>query len=315
MFNNMGLAILVVGSLLSVAPAQKEDFNVLTPEEEYIIVRKGTERPFTGAYYNHKEKGTYTCKRCGAALYRSESKFDSECGWPSFDEEIDGAVRRETDADGRRTEILCEKCGGHLGHVFLGEGFTSKNTRHCVNSLSMSFVADAPAEIAALKPEEKKTEKAIFAGGCFWGVEYHFQKAKGVLSTEVGYTGGHKDNPTYKEVCYTDTGHAEALEVVFDPEQTTYEALAKLFFETHDPTQLNRQGPDVGLQYRSAVYYLNDDQKATAEELIQRLKDKGLKVVTEVTPAKKFWPAEDYHQEYYTKKNGVPYCHAYTKRF
>ena len=159
---------------------------------------------FSGKYHAFQEKGTYVCKRCGAALYLSSAKFDSGCGWPSFDEEIPGAVKRQTDADGQRTEISCASCGAHLGHVFLGEGFTAKDTRHCVNSISMNFI---PADA-------KKTETAIFASGCFWGTQYHLQQAKGVLTTTVGFTGGRTARPGYEEVGSGDTGHAEAVQVV-----------------------------------------------------------------------------------------------------
>ena len=284
------------------------NYNKLTPEEERVIIGKGTEMPGTGKYLDNKETGTYTCKKCDAALYRSEDKFDSHCGWPSFDDEIKGAVKRIPDPDGMRTEIVCASCGAHLGHVFLGEEFTDKNTRHCVNSISMNFV---PAQQNA----EAKTDRAIYAGGCFWGVEYFMQQKKGVISVTSGYIGGHTENPTYKEVCNNNTGHAEAVEVVFDPSQVSYEELTKLFFEIHDPTQINRQGPDIGDQYRSEIFYINEDQKKVVENLVQVLKSKGFKVSTKVTRATTFWPAEEYHQDYYEHKGTLPYCHGYTKRF
>jgi peptide methionine sulfoxide reductase msrA/msrB len=287
------------------------NYNKLTPEEERVIINKGTERPFTGEYENYFEKGTYICKRCNTPLYTSDSKFHSGCGWPSFDQEIPGRVKRIPDADGSRTEIICNTCGAHLGHVFTGEGFTEKNTRHCVNSISLKFVKDT----SDMKTGEVKTEKAIFAGGCFWGVEYYFQKAKGVISTEVGYIGGHTENPTYKEVCSGKTGHIEAIEVEYDPTQTSYEEMAKLFFEIHDFTQTNGQGPDIGEQYLSEIFYSDDAQKETAEKLIKILTDKGYKVATTLRKATTFWKAEDYHQEYYQKNGHEPYCHARKKVF
>lgn len=286
-------------------PVNAQNMKPLTPEEKRVIVGKGTEAPFSGQYYNHKEAGVYRCRQCGAPLYRSADKFDSGCGWPSFDDEIPGAVKRTRDADGRRTEITCANCGGHLGHVFTGEGFTPKNTRHCVNSLSLDFQAEKPAQ----------EEVAIFAGGCFWGVEYLLSKIDGVRSVEPGYIGGTKANPTYEEVCRHNTGHAEAVRVRFDPSKVSYETLAKRFFEIHDPTQAGGQGPDIGDQYRSEIFYTTPEQQQTAEKLIAQLRAKGYDVVTEVTPAGTFWPAEDYHRNYYQRKGTQPYCHGYTKRF
>ncbi|MFC0876708.1 peptide-methionine (S)-S-oxide reductase MsrA [Saccharicrinis sp. FJH2] len=160
-----------------------------------------------------------------------------------------------------------------------------------------------------------KQETAIFAAGCFWGVEYYLQKAKGVISTTVGYVGGHVDNPNYKEVCTGTTGHAEAVQVRYDPEKTNFETICKLFFETHDPTQVDRQGPDIGVQYRSEVFYLNEEQKEITEKLITELKNKGYDIATKVTPAPTFWEAEDYHQDYYDHKGTLPYCHGYHKLF
>jgi peptide methionine sulfoxide reductase msrA/msrB len=282
--------------------------NTLTKEEQRVIIHKGTERAFTGEYTDLKVAGTYLCKWCDTPLYESADKFDSHCGWPSFDDEIDGAVEKHLDPDGSRTEIVCANCQGHLGHVFVGEGFTEKNTRHCVNSISLKFVAKDHEETG-------NTETAIFAGGCFWGVEHLFKKQEGVLDLAVGYIGGHVSNPTYKQICYENTGHAEAIQVKFNPDQVSFKELAKLFFEIHDPGQLNRQGPDVGDQYRSEVFYTTKNQERITLDLIRELESKGLKVVTKVTSASTFWVAEDYHQDYYAKTGGTPYCHVYTKRF
>jgi peptide methionine sulfoxide reductase msrA/msrB len=203
---------------------------------------------------------------------------------------------------------VCANCDGHLGHVFEGDGFTDKNTRHCVNSISLNFVPDD-------KKQNTKTEKAIFACGCFWGVEYYMEKNPGVISVTSGYTGGLVKNPTYEDVLSKRSGHIEAVEIEFDPTKTSYKELAKLFFEIHDPTQIDRQGPDVGEQYRSEVFYLNEEQKEITEKLIQVLEDKGYEVATKVNKAEAFWPAEDYHQDYYSNKGSLPYCHGYTKRF
>ena len=281
------------------------NYNKLTPQEEAVLLHKATERPFTGEYWRETREGEYVCRRCNALLYKSEDKFESHCGWASFDDEVSGAVKQLPDADGMRTEIVCGNCGGHLGHIFLGEGFTPKNTRHCVNSLSLIFHPKADENI----------DTAYFASGCFWGTEYFFQKAKGVKYTAVGFMGGSIDNPSYEEVCTGTTGHIETTEVIFDKRETSYEALAKLFFETHDFTQTNGQGPDIGSQYLSRIFYGNEEQKSIAEKLVSILATKGYKVATKLLPSERFWRAENYHQQYYEHKGTKPYCHTYRKIF
>jgi len=299
-------AALLAGGALSMSKGTNEvmkNWRELTDFEESVIVHGSTEAPFSGEYVDEFSDGTYFCRRCGSALYTSDSKFHSGCGWPSFDSEIEGAVTRRPDADGNRTEIICSNCEGHLGHVFSGEGFTETDTRHCVNSVSLLFV---PAE---------NLETAVFAAGCFWGVEHAFSQIDGVIQTTVGYTGGSTDRPTYSDVCSGSTGHAEAVKVVFDNRTVSYEELARMFFEIHDPTTPDRQGVDIGSQYRSAVFYSSDEQMEKTEELIQTLRENGYNVVTQVNELREFWPAEDYHQDYYVKNGGGSSCHYRATRF
>src|ERR1700739_249691 len=161
----------------------------------------------------------------------------------------------------------------------------------------------------------KHYETAIFAGGCVWGVQYYFEKAKGVINTEVGYIGGHVDNPTYQQVCSHTTGHYEAIRVTYDPKVTNYEAMAKLFFNIHDPSQTDGQGPDIGEQYLSVVFYMNDTQKQIAEKLILQLRGKGMKVATTLKQATTFWVAEGYHQHHYDHEGSTPYCHHFQDKF
>lgn len=276
----------------------------LTPETLKIIRDKGTEIPGTGLYNTFEGQGTYLCRQCGLALFRSDHKFLASCGWPSFDDEIPNTIKREPDHT--MTEILCNRCDAHFGHVFSGEYFTHKNLRHCVNSLSIDFVKSQTV---------LDTEEAIFAGGCFWGMQHLFDKFPGVIKTEVGYSGGHIDHPSYTTVCQKQSGHLEVLRVIFDTAITNYKNITKYFFEIHDPTQTNGQGPDIGPQYVSAIFYMNDSQKQTAETLIGILKNKFLAISTLLKPATVFWPAEDYHQAYYQKTGDEPYCHVWRKLF
>lgn len=166
-------------------------------------------------------------------------------------------------------------------------------------------------------PEDipENSAKAVYAGGCFWGVEYYFEKLDGVYSAVSGYTGGTTENPTYRDVLTHSTGHVEAVEVTYDPQVISYEELTKYFFEIHDPTQTDGQGPDIGNQYLSVVFYQNSREKESVDKLIEILEQEGYDIATSVTPAAVFWPAEIYHQDYYEEKGSLPYCHFYTKRF
>lgn len=296
-------------------PNTNVKYNPLSEEEQRVILFKGTEYPFTGEYTDNKKEGTYICRQCNAPLYESKDKFDSHCGWPSFDDEIKGAVTRVPDTDGRRTEIVCTNCKGHLGHVFLGEGMTDKNTRHCVNSISMVFVKEGEALPNVIKEEKKdmsKLDTATFGAGCFWCVEAMFQQLKGVEHVESGYAGGKIKNPTYKMVCAGGTGSVEVAQIVFDPSVITYEKLVDILFHVHDPTTLNRQGNDVGDQYRSVIYYHNEEQKAIAEKVKNEIAASDLwadPIITTIEPINNYSKAEDYHQNYFNEnKNSNSYC-------
>lgn len=284
-------------------PTYSMKLNPLTSEEKRVIEDRGTEAPFSGEYERVFESGVYLCRRCNAPLYRSEDKFDARCGWPSFDDAIPGAVTNIPDDDGMRTEIRCARCDAHLGHVFSGEQLTPKNMRYCVNSLSMRFMLS--------RSMNEKKECAYFGGGCFWCTEAAFQLFRGVLSVTPGYAGGVAENPTYESVSGGTTGHAEVVRVEYDPFLISYEFLLQVFFSAHDPTSRNRQGADIGTQYRSIILYMDDIQKEIAEKTIfqfDRVHIFPKPILTEVRKFETFFPAEEYHVSYFEKNESAPYC-------
>ncbi|MCX6577099.1 MAG: bifunctional methionine sulfoxide reductase B/A protein [Candidatus Aminicenantes bacterium] len=291
-----------------VVKSDQEWKKALNSEQYRVMIQCGTERPFSGKYNDFWEKGTYFCAACGTPLFTSETKYEHGTGWPSFMSPINEAnleYRDDFSLMMRRTEVRCAACGAHLGHVF-DDGPGPSRKHYCINSAALDFKPETAAKSAA----KQKTETAIFAAGCFWGVEYKFSRVKGVLASAAGYSGGVTKNPTYRDVCTDKTGHAESVEVTYDPARVSYEDLVRKFFDFHDPTQLNRQGPDVGTQYRSVIFYNDEGQKRTAEKVKAEYEKSGAfkkSIVTEIVPAGEFYKAEEYHQKYY-EKNKIKSC-------
>jgi peptide methionine sulfoxide reductase msrA/msrB len=315
-----------------VKPSDEELKKRLTSLEYQVTQHEGTEPPFANKYWNHKEPGIYVDVVTGEPLFSSLDKYDSGTGWPSFTKPIEPA-NVETREDGKlwmtRTEVRSKHGDSHLGHVF-DDGPGPTGERYCMNSASLRFVpveeleAQGYGEYLPLfaqsaggggtvsAAESSRRETAYLAGGCFWGVEELLRAQPGVIETEVGYTGGITPDPKYPEVHGGATGHAEAVKIVFDPEQFSYEDLLLFFFKMHDPTTLNRQGNDIGTSYRSAIFYLSDEQRETAERVKARVDASGAwkrPVVTEVSAASDWYPAEEYHQDYLEKHPGGYTCH------
>ena len=284
---------------------ESEWMKLLTPEQYRVTRMKGTEPPGTCPAGEVKE-GMYQCVGCGTDLFKYDRKFESGTGWPSFWAPVSELnVRYESDtAHGMvRTEVMCARCDAHLGHVF-DDGPEPTGKRFCINGVALRL---APLP-------EGRLQKAAFATGCFWGTESAFRKLldKGVVSTRVGYTGGTVKAPSYELVCTGQTGHMEAVEVVFDPAKVSYEELLGIFWESHNPYRSDGQGPDIGSQYRAAVFYHSPEQKKLAEESRAALQKKsGRPVATMIVEAKEFYPAEEYHQQYFEKTGAAHSCPVY----
>ena len=281
------------------------EWKTILTEEEYTVTRlKGTERPYSGAHCSSYDTGQYNCNCCNTPLFNSTIKFNSGTGWPSFTQPIDvNAVKylRDTSHGMVRVEILCNTCDAHLGHIF-PDGPEPSGLRYCVNSLSMTLDEQ--------KSETEVLHDIVLGGGCFWCTEAVFQKVKGVKQVVSGYSGGTvPGKPTYREVCSGLTGHAEVVQITYNPSQIDLSALLEIFMTTHDPTTLNRQGADVGTEYRSIIFYKNEREKNTITQVINSVQPYyDHKIVTELKAFDRFYEAEPYHQNYYKRNPEQCYC-------
>lgn len=312
-------------------PSADELKQKLTPEQYRVTQDCGTEPPFRNAYWDNHEPGIYVDVVTGEPLFSSKDKFDSGSGWPSFTKPLEPNVVEKKDLSHGmvRVEVKSKHGDSHLGHVFDDGPSDKGGLRYCINSASLRFIPASklaeegygqyapqfglPAPDAKATAKSAEKEVAILAGGCFWGMEDILRKIPGVLDTEAGYTGGWLENPKYDDTHDSKSGHAESVKVTFDPKVLSYaDLLEKWFFRMHDPTTANRQGNDVGTQYRSAIFYTSEAQKQTAEAVKKRVDASGKwkkPVVTEIVAASKWWPAEDYHQDYLVKHPNGYTCH------
>lgn len=291
----------------------------LTPLQFSVTQNDNTEPPFENDYWNNKKDGLYVDIVTGEPLFSSWDKFDSGCGWPSFTKPLDQKLITEKidrKFNTTRTEVRSTLGDSHLGHVF-EDGPPPTGQRYCINSASLHFIPaenlaqDGYGEFISLFKKLNR-EKATLAAGCFWGVEEIIREFPGVIETTVGYTGGTTANPKYQDICRGDTNHAEAIEVIFNPAILSYEDLLKKFFRLHDPTTPNRQGNDMGTQYRSAIFCHNTEQRKIAEKVKNEINASGKwkkPIVTEIIEAQKFYPAEDSHQDYLQKNPDGYHCH------